>query len=576
MVIERKITIVSRLMVIVFSLLALRLWQLQVMHGDQMRDLSVKNRIRMSRVPSPRGIIYDRNGEPLVENGPYYSVVLLPEMIEEADLEAIATFLGIHSWELPEKIQNRTPLETVKLKKGISFAEVAFIEARLSEYPSLAIEVGMARHYPHGPVGSHVVGYLGRLSPSQAKKPLYKSVPRKAFIGQWGVEKLYDEHLRGTPGKKIIEVDALGRALRVIGVEKPIKGEDLYLSLDLALQAEAEQAFGDYAGALVAIKPTTGEVLALVSKPSFNPNLFSKGITYENWQDLLKEGRFPMINRALQSQYPPGSIFKIITAIAALEEGAVTTNSKVTCTGSIKHGKWRFGDWKTHGVISMHRALVESCDVYFYNAGKHTGIDAIARYARMFGLGSSTGLGLVKEKEGLIPDTQWKKRVKGLPWYLGETYNAAIGQGFVMLTPVQAARMIATVANDGALLGLTLLRSEEPSLPLWVEVSQDTLSIIKSALKDVVHGKTGTGRAAFSTTVSISGKTGTAQVISLKNVKDPENVPMRFRDHAWFVAYAPSDAPEIAISVFVEHGGHGGATAGPIARRAIEAYLSAN
>jgi penicillin-binding protein 2 len=566
---------------ILFLALVLRLWQLQVVKGTEFKRLSTENRLRMEQIPAPRGIIYDRNGTPLVKNSAFYSVSLLPEMAEEADVPAIAEFLGLDSQAVLKKIKgHKTPLATIKLREGLSFRDTATIEARLSDYPGLTIDVDQTRHYIYGEVGGHLVGYLGRMTPEQAGDPEYDRVPPESFIGQWGVEKLYDSRLRGTPGRKVIEVDALGRQLRILTEEPPLKGEDLFLSMDIDLQLAAEAAFQNRAGALTAIKPSTGELLGLVSRPSFDPNLFSRGIDPEEWERLSKGERYPLLNRALQSQYPPGSTFKIMTAIAGLESGAITPKDTANCTGTLRRGRWTFGCWKKsgHGKISLHRAIVESCDIYFYKAGEKTGIDTLADYARRFGLGSPTGIPLVAEKAGLVPDSQWKQRVIGEPWYLGETFNASIGQGFVLTTPAQLARMMSAVVNGGFLYDIKLERAtEEPLAQSYTMVKEETLSFVKDALAGVVNERHGTARRARSRITEIGGKTGTAQVISLKKRKELEKLGMmeeRFEDHAWFVAFAPREKPEIALSVFVENGGHGGSTAAPIAKKAIEAYMA--
>jgi penicillin-binding protein 2 len=565
---------------ILFFVLILRLWQLQVVKGSEYRELSAENRLRVEKIPAPRGIIFDRNGIPLVKNSAFYSVSLLPEMAEDADVGAISRFLGVPQEEILQKIGDRpSPLVGIKLKEGLTFEETAAVEARLSDYPGLTIEVEQTRHYIFGDTGAHLVGYLGRIRPEQAKDPAYEGVPPQSFIGQWGVEKLYDKQLRGTPGSRVIEVDALGRQLRILSEEPPRRGSDLYLSMDVNLQMASEAAFGDRAGALAALKPDTGEVLGLVSRPSFDPNLFSRGIDPSEWERLSTGERYPLLNRALQSQYPPGSTFKIMTAIAALESGAIDTRDTVFCNGKLKLGRSIFGCWKPggHGSISLHRALVESCDIYFYKAGERTGIDTISEYARMFGLGSATGVPLVREKTGLVPDTKWKRRALGEPWYMGETYNASIGQGFVLVTPMQLARMISTVANGGNLYRPELLRLEGNPEPVSrAPVDKNTLAFVRHALEGVVNESHGTGQAARSNITEIGGKTGTAQVVSLRKRKELERMGAmeeRFQDHAWFVAFAPEKEPEIALAVFVEHGGHGGSAAAPIAKKAIEAYM---
>lgn len=578
---KERIWFIVGVVTVLFVVLTLRLWHLQVIRGAEFKRLSAENRLRVDGIPAPRGIIFDRNGIPLVKNSAFYSVSLLPGMVQEADINAIARFLDISPEEILQKIREHpSPLVTIKLKEGLTFEETAAIEARLSDYPGLTIDVEQTRHYLYGDVGGHLIGYLGRITPRQAKDPAYEAIPPQSFIGQWGVEKLYDRHLRGTPGRRVIEVDALGRQLRILDEEPPQKGDDLYLSMDVNLQKAAEAAFANRAGAMAAFKPDTGEVLGLVSRPSFDPNLFSRGIGLSDWERLSKGKRHPLLNRALQSQYPPGSTFKIITAVAGLESGKLDPEETVNCTGRIKVGRWSFGCWKPggHGKISLRRALVESCDIYFYKAGEKTGIDTIAEYARMFGLGNPTGIPLVREKTGLVPDSEWKRSVLGEPWYLGETYNASIGQGFVLATPVQLARMMSTVVNGGYLYRPALVRLDAPPEPSSVvRVSDKTIALIKDALEGVVSDEHGTGWAARSKIVGIGGKTGTAQVISLKKHKELERLDMmeeRFQDHAWFVAFAPEENAEIALSVFVEHAGHGGTAAAPIAKKAIEAYMA--
>lgn len=566
---KARIGFIAVVVALLFLVLEVRLFELQAIRGKELRELSDQNRLRIDLVPAPRGIIFDRNGIPLVKNSAFYGLCLLPDMLKEADIGAIASFVGIGMDEIDRRIAERKPFEPIRLKEGLTFSEVARFEARLSDFPELAVYAEQSRRYLYGDMAAHLIGYIGRLTPEQAKNPEFADVPKHFSVGQWGVEKIFDADLRGAPGKRIMEVDALGRHLRLLQEVEPERGKDVYLSIDMNMQRKAEDGFANKAGALVALKPSTGEVLAFVSKPSFDPNAMSKGITPELWQSLQTDLRFPMLNRALQSQYPPGSTFKIITAVAALEEGAISTSTVHTCTGGLNSGKWTFGCWrkKGHGSLALHRAIVESCDVYFYNTGKKTGIDAIAKYARMLGLGKATGIRLVREKGGIIPDTEWKRKKMGDQWYAGETYNASIGQGYVSVTPAQMARMISIVSSGGRIYEPSLLRlDEEPKPVATADIKPETMSFIKDALSGVVHEPGGTGHAADSKLVSVGGKTGTAQAVSRTSVK-------KLGDHAWFVAFAPVDKPEVALSVFVEHGGHGGSAAAPIAKMAIDAYM---
>lgn len=570
-----KLSFISFFFILAFIILALRMCQLQIIRGTEYLQLSESNRLRIINIPSPRGIIYDRNGIPLVKNSPFFYASLVAEQFDRSNIGVLSEILQVPPHEILKKINvtDISPFVPIKLKEGLSLEEVAFIEARRSDFPGLIIEVEVSREYIFSEVGSHFIGYLGKLTPAQTKDPEFKDVPSETFVGQWGIEKLFDGSLRGSPGKRIIEVDALGKELRLIQETLPVKGQDLTVSIDIHLQKEAEKAFDQKTGALVALKPQTGEVLGLVSKPSFDPNLFARGIDYESWLALTEDIKTPLLNRALQSQYPPGSTFKIITAIAGLEEHAISYQTTADCKGGISYGKWHFGCWRSegHGVVSLHRAIVESCDVFFYEVGKRLGIDKIHDYAIKLGLGKETGIELGTEREGLIPNTAWKRENKKLPWFLGETFIAAIGQGYVSTTPIQLAVTMGSIANGGILYKPTLTKNALPVVSGETHISPGTLALVKHGLYGVVNEQGGTGRAAQSAITTISGKTGTAQVVSMKGGR--QYYGEKFRDHAWFVAFAPYEQPEIALSVFVEHGGHGGAVAAPIAKTAIEAYM---
>lgn len=570
-----KIIFISYLLIAGFVIVLLRLWQLQVLQGGELRKISESNRLRVIGVPAPRGIIFDRNRVPLVKNTPYFCASVIPQEFNKSNVTALSQLLNISELDLHNRLTRKaaSPFTPVRVKEGLSFREISIIEARRSDFPGLFVEVETSREYMYGSVGSHLIGYLGKLNPAQSSDPNFKDVPPEAFIGQWGVEKLYDKTLRGTAGQRIIEVDAVGREIRLLYETPPIKGTDLDLSIDIALQREAEKAFEGRVGALVALKTDTGEVLGLVSSPSFDPNRFAKGINYSDWKALMEDKKKPMLNRAIQSQYPPGSTFKILTAIAALEEGAIDTNTKADCRGGLSYGKWHFGCWKKtgHGVVSIHRALVESCDVFFYETGKRVGFDKIHDYAVRLGLGEETGIALGRERKGLIPNSEWKLETKKSAWFLGETFINSIGQGYVSTTPIQLAVMMSAVANGGSVYRPLILKDAVPELVRKVELRQETLEIVRDALKGVVNEPGGTGAAARSSMAIVGGKTGTAQVVGIR--KDSKHLPEKFRDHAWFVSFAPVEKPEIAMSVFVEHGGHGGSAAAPIAKKALEAYL---
>jgi penicillin-binding protein 2 len=367
-------------------------------------------------------------------------------------------------------------------------------------------------------------------------------------------------------------------------VDKPRSGNDLYLTIDARLQKLAEQLLGEEDGAIVALDPTSGEVLALASRPAFDPNLMSRELTAKQWEEIVQNERRPLTNRAIQGQYPPGSTFKIVMAAAALESNTVSPATPVYCNGGYQFGKRLFRDWKAggHGSVDLHEAIVHSCDVYFYTVGQRMGIDTIAHFARMFGLGRETGIELPSERVGIVPSTAWKERVRGEPWYPGETISVAIGQGYVTVTPLQMASLVGAVANNGILYRPRLVQAvldrttghlqETPTLPKeTLSMKTETLKAIQKGLADVVSR--GTATRAKSSIVSIAGKTGTAQTAALRTGPEKE-IPKKFRDHAWFVSYAPAESPRIAVAVLAEHMGHGGSAAAPLAKEVIEAYFT--
>jgi len=599
---EGSIKAASVVCLMLSIIIFLRLFHLCIIEGQTYRMLAENNRQKVIPIEPQRGIIYDRKGVPLVKNMPYFVAVLSPDDYNESEIYEISKLLGVSVDEIKEKLKDKEfQIEPVVIKEGLSFEEVARIEARHSDFPNLSITTTSIRRYLYGSVGSHLIGYLGRVTEEQLKTLKAEGIPPDAFIGQWGVERIYDKILRGIYGKKIVEVDALGHELRVLKEVPPQRGHDITLTIDIEVQKAMEEAYKDRAGAFVVLKPDTGEVLALGSLPSFDPNKFSRGAPPGYWKELSEDPRHPLLNRAFQSQYPPGSVFKIVTAIAGLEEGIIKPSTTVHCSGGIPFGNRFFRCWKKegHGTVDLKRAIIESCDVYFYEVGKKVGIDKIAKYASLLGLGRDSGLNFVREKKGVVPSSEWKLQVTGQPWYPGETLSASIGQGYVSVTPVQLARLIAAIANGGYMPNLQILKSKdieqkqeisvgsnsneslnkEPVRELSssvavedrVNISEGTLKFIREALRGVVNEPGGTGGAARLQDISVGGKTGTAQVIS--KAIDTHKLQGRFRDHAWFVAFAPTSNAEVAMSVFVEHGGHGGAAAAPIARIGLERYF---
>jgi penicillin-binding protein 2 len=459
---------------------------------------------------------------------------------------------------------------------------VAALESLRYEHPGLLVEVEPRRSYPHGTLASHVLGYVGQINPSELKARAELGYRMGDHIGKQGIEKELDAELRGRDGFQQLEVDSLGRVVKVLSSIPPVPGNAVTLTLDLALQQAAEEALAGVSGAVVAIDPRDGGVLAAASSPPIDPNRFSHGLSQEEWSGLSNDPLHPLQNRVAQAQYPPGSVFKIVTAIAALESGAITPETSYFCGGALRYGNRDFRCWKRggHGQVALHRALVESCDVYFYQVGLKSGIEEIARVAREFGLGKPTGLELGSEASGLIPDDAWKRRARKEPWYSGETLSAAIGQGYDLVTPIQAALLAATVANGGTVHRPHLLRRIVDASGTTVRygggaagrtlrLAPATLAAVREGLWGVVNEPGGTGAAVRVPGLSIAGKTGTAQVVGMPRGERRAASGADYRDHAWFVCYAPSGDGQVAIAVIVEHGGHGGSASAPIARRLL-------
>jgi penicillin-binding protein 2 len=427
------------------------------------------------------------------------------------------------------------------------------------------------------------LGYVGEVSPEQLEKPEFADLHQGSIVGQYGVEKFFDQLMRGQAGQKSIEVDAVGHEKRTVVVEQPHAGDNLYLTIDARLQKAAEHLLGEESGAIVALDPRTGDVLAMASRPGFDPNVLSRELTPKQWADIVQDEGRPLNNRASQGQYPPGSVFKVMMAAAALETKTVTPETSIFCNGGYQFGRRLYHDWKAggHGAVDLRRALVQSCDVYFYTIGQRMGIETMASFAHQFGLGEETGIELPSERVGIVPSEAWKRKAKNEPWLPGETISASIGQGYVNVTPLQMASLIGTVANDGVTFRPRLVQAvldratgelqQRPAVPKrTVTLKPGILSRIREALAGVV--KEGTGTRAQSALVTIGGKTGTAQVAALRTGPE-KDIPKKFRDHAWFVAFAPVEAPTIAVAVLGEHLGHGGSASAPLAKELIETYI---
>lgn len=568
-----------------FALIFFRLWMLQVVQGERYRYLAENNRIRLIHIPASRGTIYDREGKVFVSSRPSFDLSLIPEDSPnpEETVNELVRQLGSGKEEVEDqllKAQGTSSYAGIRLMRDLSWEDVARVEAHQLDLPGVNLFVFPRRSYPQGTAGAHLVGYIGEINTEELGRLKKEEYRMGDEVGRFGAERVWEAYLRGQSGGQQLEVDALGRRLRVLQEVEEIPGYDLILTLDLNLQKKATEVLEGKEGAIVAVDLRDGAILAMVSSPSFDPNDFAKGISVEEWQTLTGDRRHPLSNRALNGQYPPGSTFKIVLAAAALEEGVITPTTKFFDPGGLAFGNRVFRCWKKggHGWVDLHKAIVESCDVYFYHVGQKLGVDRIARYARAFGLGSKTGIALEHEKEGLIPDSEWKRKRFGHPWFPGETLSLAIGQGYVLATPLQMAMMIGAVANGGTLYRPWYLKRVQtkdgvavqefhPEIVGHLPLRSSTLEILHTALKDVVESGLGTGGQARIEGIPLAGKTGTAQVV------EGQGRSYETRDHAWFIAYGPADKPEIAVAALVEHGGHGGSAAAPMVKQVMQEYF---
>ncbi|KIH76831.1 peptidoglycan glycosyltransferase [Geoalkalibacter ferrihydriticus] len=589
----KRFVALSLVAVVVFLLLLLRLWYLQVINAERYQALSERNRIRYMPIAAPRGPIFDRDGHLLVDNRPSFGVSVMRQDVDDRDrlLERLSFHLETDRAQLEARLEagRRFPFyRPVPLADDVSREMLERVQENSLDLHGVLIDVQPLRSYPYEDAAAHIFGYLGEVTERDLARLQGLGYRPGDFVGKTGMEQTLEDYLRGAAGQRLVEVDVLGKELRVLQVQDPVPGNKVYLTLKRDVQLAAERALRGHAGSAVALDVRTGEVLALASVPSFNPALFARGITGTEWIELLQNPRHPLQNKAIKGQYPPASTFKIVTALAALRAGVATPNTQVTCSGSFTLGNHVFRCWKRtgHGVTDMRKAMRESCDIWFYKVGLDLGIERLAEMGQEFGLGQSLGFELAGEKQGLMPTRAWKRQRMGQPWYDGETVIAAIGQGFVLTTPLQLAVMTAAVANGGALLQPQIVkrvegwdgqvfREAQPEVIRQIDFGDGNLAAVRRSLDAAVNEPQATGRASRIEGVRVAGKTGTAQVVRLRDDKDKivRETPYRFRDHALFVAYAPADDPEIAVAVVVEHGQSGGATAAPIARAMIEAYL---
>ena len=584
--------------IVLLLVLVTRLTDLQILQHDTFSMLSDKNRVHIRALPPTRGLIFDRNGVLLAENLPSHSLELVTERIDDLDatIAALRELIDISDEDIrrfKKRLKRKRRHESVSLRNRLSDEEVARFAVNRHRFPGVDTVARLYRHYPLGKLGVHALGYVGRISEQELQRVDAANYEGTDFIGKTGVEKFYEDLLHGEVGVERVETNAQGRTLRVLRRSPPAPGLNLYLSLDSSLQRVAETALGDNNGAVVAIDPDDGSVLALASTPAFDPNLFVAGIDSERYGALRDSPEQPLFNRALRGRYPPGSTVKPFIGLAGMEYGLIDPNVSTYCQGwyMLDGDERKYRDWKKtgHGPMDLSGAIVQSCDVYFYDLALTLGIDRLSQFMEPFGFNDLTGIDVSGELAGLIPSRAWKRRARREPWYPGETLITGIGQGFFLVTPLQLATATATLAKRGLQLRPRILAAtEDPNTGerVWLPAVRNTTvpvtdpanwDYIIRAMTRVVHGPRGTARGiAKGAPYKIAGKTGTAQVFGIKQDEKyvEEDIAKKLRDHALFVGFAPVDEPRIAVAVVVENGGSGGAVAAPIARKVMDHYLA--
>lgn len=604
---QERADMVFNLVVACFALVLARLWYLQIYKGKQFFNYSLENRLRKDIVRAPRGMIFSRNSILLTHNVPRFDAVIIPQYLEskEETIQYLAEVLEMNPESIKKilkRFQGQARYIPVVIKKNISRREVAVIETEAHRLPGVMIETFISREYTDKDAGAHVLGYISEIS--QEKLPKLRERDKYEyklgdFIGQAGIEQQLDLDIRGTDGYQFMEVDARGRMKRHVGSDdlymgvdnkNPIPGNNVRLTIDRDVQLAAYHALDGKDGAAVAVDIETGEVIAMVSRPAYDPSNFSTGLTSNYWGQLVMDEKRPLRDRTIQEHYSPGSVFKTLVAIAALEEGIVNEKTTVNCTGKFPMGSRTFHCWKKegHGAVDIYRSIKESCDTYYYKIGTQIDIDTIHKYATLFGMGQRLGIILPRETTGLIPTKAWKKKRTGVEWQKGETLSCVIGQSFVNTTPLQLAMFYATIANEGKLWRPHVIKevfsstgelkkNYEPELIHQFKLSDATWRMIKQSLYEVVNVPGGTAYSQRGKGIQMAGKTGTSQVVSFsadKIFSKCENNEYRFRHHGLFAGYAPSKNPKIAFSVVVEHGCHGSSGAGPIAKAMASAYMN--
>ncbi|HUV20967.1 MAG TPA: penicillin-binding protein 2 [Gammaproteobacteria bacterium] len=596
--IRRRLVLAAVFTVMLLSLVLGRLYVLQVLEYEHFSTLSDSNRVRIKALPPTRGLIFDRNGVVMADNLPAYRLEIVREQVHDLDatLEQLRQYVEFSDQDLKrfkQSLSRRRPFESIPLRLNLNDEEVARLAVNLHQFEGVEINARLTRNYPNGEHAVHALGYVSRIDERDLGKVSEVDYAGTTHIGKLGLEKYYEKDLHGEVGIQQVEVNARGRTLRVLSESPPVQGNNLYLTIDSRLQKVAEKAFGDNSGAAVAIDPNNGEILALVSMPVFDPNLFVNGISYENYNALRDSRRRPLFNRALSGQYPPGSTTKPFYGLLGLESAVSTRDQEVYCIGYYKlpNEERRYRDWKKqgHGHMDLYDAITQSCDVYFYDLAYRVGIDRMSEFMAKFGFGFKTDVDSTGEASGLMPSREWKRGHDGMPWFPGETLITGIGQGALLVTPLQLANSTAAFAIKGLRYRPHLVKTIE-KIPEYNRIDivsqivegyspqrESNWQHVHDAMVNVVHGLRGTAHYSIGRDIQykVAGKTGTAQVFEVAQDEEyeEEDVIERLRDHALFISYAPAENPRIAVAVIVENGGHGSSVAAPIARQIMDAYL---
>ena len=602
---SRRELILRGLIAIPFTAIVWRLWDLQVKSGTTFKELSKGNRIRLKSIAAPRGIVYDRHGVIVAKNIPSYILTLVREDVPDIDmvLRKISVTLQIPLKTLQQNLNSQRKTARfvpIQIYEDLTMRQIALIETYQEEFPGVSIEVSPRRYYPLLSSGAHVFGYMSEITKPQLKNLPVNRLKSARIIGQEGVEAVYNDHMIGTDGGKQVEVNNTGREIKTFpGQVDPIPGNDIILSIDSVLQREVERIMEGHSGSAIVMNPHTGEVLSMVSLPAYDPNEFSQGLSVKRWQELRNDPSHVLNNKAIQGVYSPGSTFKMAVAAAALEEGVIEPDTEIKCEGYFKLNRTRMHCWKRsgHGFLNVVGAIENSCNVFFYKVAMELGIEKIKEYANAFGLGKPTGIDLLSEASGVVPDKEWKMKRYKKEWQKGETPNVAIGQGYLTVTPIQLISYINVIANGGYFVTPRIVKQfiekkpasmasgDESVLNLIdskidkreTDFGQETLALLKQGMADNVQGEDGTGKRARSRIVPIAGKTGTTQVISFKTreklKREEGELEKKYLDHAWFVGMAPIENPMITTVVMLEHG-RAGYNSAALTREIVDFYFT--